>query len=114
MTLFQPNPVEPGDIHEATRLARRSAAVWFGGCVLLPLALGGLFGSGSGEMAMLGGFYWLIGVVIACAFATAISIRLALRALSLDPSAGTAKIALGLNALSILYVVFVIPIVILV
>ena len=114
MTLFQPNPVEPADVQLATRLARRSAGVWLGACVVLPLVLGGLFGSGGGEMAMLGAFYWLIGVVVFCVVGTAIGIRLALRALSLDPGSGTATVVLGLNALSILYVVFVIAVVILV
>ena len=96
--MFDPQSVDPNEIREAGRLARRAIAVWIAGCVV-PFLIG-LLGSGGGELALGFGLVMLISQLLLAAAATVISIRFALRALALHPAAVLAKAMLFLNILS--------------
>ena len=104
--MFQSDNVDPAAIQEAGRLAKSAAGIWFGGWVVTFL-LASLFGSGRGEMAMLGAFAALIFTLVIGTVSSVISLRMAVRAIRLDSDSGLAKIAFGLNCVSLLFVVVV-------
>jgi hypothetical protein len=103
VTLFESNPIDPSELKKANRLAKSAAGTWLAGWVG-PIVLVALTSSGGGEMAMLG-FLFMAAVGIA---STIISVRLAWRALGLDPGSLLAKLTIGLNLLSALYVLGVV------
>jgi len=105
VTLFQQNSVDPAELREAARLTRIAAATWFGGWVVTYLfaALTG----GRGEMAMLGAVFALGLMLVVGTASSIISLRLALRALRLDGSAGLTKLTIALNVASLLFALVV-------
>lgn len=105
--IFSPEPVDIAEIEEARQLAWRAAAVWVGAWVV-PLALSLLlFGPKTGEMAALAGV-WILGITLVIGLAgTIVSSKYALRALNHDPKATLAKAMIGLNLISMLWVLFV-------
>jgi hypothetical protein len=102
LTLFEQNPVDPSDIREAARLTRVAAGTWFGGWVVTYL-LAVLPMRGGGEMAMLGAVFALVLVLVVGTVSSIISLRLAFRALRLDPTGGLTKLTIGLNFASLLF-----------
>lgn len=104
--MFQSENVDPAAIQEAGRLAKSAAGIWFGGWVVTFL-LASLFGSGRGEMALLGAFAALIFTLVIGTISSVISLRLAVRAIRLDSESLLAKITFGLNCASLLFVVAV-------
>ena len=104
--MFQSDNVDPAAIQEAGRLAKSAAGIWFGGWVGSFL-LAGVFGSGRGEMAMLGAFVALGFLLVIGTISSVFSLRLAVRAIRLDSDSVLAKITFGLNCTSLLFVVVV-------
>jgi hypothetical protein len=101
VTLFEQNSIDPAEIREAARLTKVAAGTWFGGWGI-PFVLAVLTG-GRGEMAMLGAVYALGFMLVVGTVSSIFSLRLALRALRLDASAGLTKLTIGLNVASLLY-----------
>jgi hypothetical protein len=112
VTLFASNPIAPSDLRKANQLAKSATATWLAGWAG-PLVLIALTSSGGGEMAMLGAFAGFLFMAVVGIAATIISARLAWRARALDPSSRLAKIAIGLNVLSALYVLGVVGFIVL-
>lgn len=96
--MFGSDHIDQQEVQEADRLARRAIAVWIAGCVV-PVLIG-LLGTGGGELALGFSLVMLIIQLLLAAAASAISIRIALRALALHPAAVLAKAMLFLNILS--------------
>ena len=103
--------IDVEDVAEAGRLSRRSVAAWLGGGVP-PVLLALVSGPSRGEMAALGAVAILAVGLVSGTAGTVISLRLARRALDLDPTSGAARAMTVLSVLSALWILVVVGLIV--